>query len=166
MSQFLQQNLLAAQYFRPNMLHGAVQSAFEGKSGYWRLFFYNMQEESLKRDKEKFVEQDQRQEATEGASQGAQAEPVVAAKARRAKRTRSESPKPRAPVTPFLLTPPARIEPTAYEVLAALPRFDFSPVEVKIQTQVLVAKIIQLDTERARRRKRRRDDELLLLLAA
>lgn len=52
MSQFFGQNFLKAQYFNPAYLHGA-QEEQTGRSGYWRLFFYQMQEEALRQYKEK-----------------------------------------------------------------------------------------------------------------
>ena len=48
MIQFFGQQTLAAQYFRPNYLHGAGGTLQDGRSGYWRLFFMQMQEEALK----------------------------------------------------------------------------------------------------------------------
>lgn len=58
MSQFFGQQQLAAQYFRPQYLHGAGGTPTQdGRSGYWRLFYYQLQEEELKRH-----EQKQRQE--------------------------------------------------------------------------------------------------------
>lgn len=58
MSAFFGQEFLTAQYFRPNYLHGAggIPPAPDGHSGYWRLFFYNMQEEALNAEKKKTAE--------------------------------------------------------------------------------------------------------------
>jgi len=49
-NQFFGQQTLAAQYFRPQYLHGAggVPPTQDGRSGYWRLFFMRMQEEALR----------------------------------------------------------------------------------------------------------------------
>ena len=42
-------NYFKPQYFNVNYLHGATAvPAQDGRSGYWRLFFYQMQEEALK----------------------------------------------------------------------------------------------------------------------
>lgn len=42
-------NYFKPQYFNANYLHGATAvPAQDGRSGYWRLFFYQMQEEALK----------------------------------------------------------------------------------------------------------------------
>jgi hypothetical protein len=54
MSQFFGQQLLAAQYFRPQYLHGAGGTPTQdGRSGYWRLFYYHLQEEELKKHEQK-----------------------------------------------------------------------------------------------------------------
>lgn len=42
-------NYFKPQYFNANYLHGATAvPAQDGRSGYWRLFYYQMQEEALK----------------------------------------------------------------------------------------------------------------------
>lgn len=63
MSQFFGQQLLTAQYFRPQYLHGQEVTT-TGRSGYWRLFYYQLQEEELKKH-----EQEQGQKAEEGKSE-------------------------------------------------------------------------------------------------
>ena len=52
MSQFFGTNYLKPQYFDANYLHGAQQETNTGRSGYWRLFYTQLQEESLKKDAE------------------------------------------------------------------------------------------------------------------
>lgn len=62
MSQFFGQQQLAAQYFRPQYLHGAGGAPVQdGRSGYWRMFYYQLQEEELKKH-----EQKQGQKAAQG----------------------------------------------------------------------------------------------------
>lgn len=89
MSQFFGQQQLAAQYFRPQYIHGAggTPPVQDGRSGYWRMFYYQLQEEELKRH-----EQKQGQEATEGKSEVPQAKPVAAAKPKRAPPERRAAP--------------------------------------------------------------------------
>ena len=56
MNLFLGQTFLKANFFKPAYLHGAGVTPPEqdGRSGYWRLFFTQMQEEALKQyDKKK-----------------------------------------------------------------------------------------------------------------
>lgn len=76
MSQFFGQQQLAAQYFRPQYLHGAggvpVQ---DGRSGYWRTFYYQLQEEELKKH-----EQKQGQEAPEGARESTEEVAAIVSK--------------------------------------------------------------------------------------
>ena len=47
----------------------------QARSGYWRLFYYNMQEQSLAKDKER--EQKQREEAAQGTVEVEKTEPVA-----------------------------------------------------------------------------------------
>lgn len=70
MSQFFGQQTLAAQYFRPNYLHGAggTPPTQDGKSGYWRLFYYQLQEAELEKEKLKRA-QEQEKETAEGKSE-------------------------------------------------------------------------------------------------
>ena len=51
MSQFFGQQLLAAQYFRPQYLHGTSAVTPSGHSGYWKLFYYQLQEAELEKEK-------------------------------------------------------------------------------------------------------------------
>lgn len=48
-NQFFGQQTLAAQYFRPQYIHGTggTPPVQDARSGYWRLFFMQMQEEAL-----------------------------------------------------------------------------------------------------------------------
>ena len=81
MSQFFSQSYLKPQYFNMNYLHGATAvPSNDGKSGYWRLFYYNLQEEALKKD-----EQVKGKAEAEGKSESAKKEPVVAQPARKSK---------------------------------------------------------------------------------
>ena len=76
MSQFFTQAYLKPQYFNMNYIHGATAvPSNDGRSGYWRLFFHNMQEEALKKD-----EQVEREAAQEGTRKGAAKEPAEVAK--------------------------------------------------------------------------------------
>lgn len=52
---FFGQDLLKAHYFRPQYLHGAEEET-TGRSGYWRLFFHQLQEDALRKDEEKLKE--------------------------------------------------------------------------------------------------------------
>lgn len=73
-NQFFGQKTLAAQYFRQQYLHGAGgQPEQDGKSGYWRLFYYQLQEAELKKN-----EQEQGKEAPSGARQVAEEVATVA----------------------------------------------------------------------------------------
>ena len=78
MSQFFGQQQLAAQYFRPQYLHGAAGAPVQdGRSGYWRLFYTQLQEDSLKKDEErKRDEQAKKGETQEGTRETAKAKPV------------------------------------------------------------------------------------------
>lgn len=67
MSQFFGQQYLAAQYFRPQYLHGAG-TATDARSGYWRLFYYQLQEAELEKEKLK-REQAQSQKTAQGTVQ-------------------------------------------------------------------------------------------------
>jgi hypothetical protein len=81
MSQFFGQQQLAAQYFRPQYLHGAGGAPVQdGRSGYWRLFYYQLQEEELKKH-----EQKQGQEAPEGKSELAEEVAAIVPKKPRTK---------------------------------------------------------------------------------
>lgn len=79
MSQFFQQNLLKAQYFRPQYLSGQTDET--ARSGYWRLFYYQLQEAELKKN-----EQEQGKEAPEGARQVTEEDASVGAPRKRTKR--------------------------------------------------------------------------------
>jgi hypothetical protein len=80
-NQFFGQQLLAAQYFRPQYLHGAgVTPVQDGRSGYWRLFYYQLQEEELKKH-----EQKQGQKTPEGKSEVASETTTAVPKKPRAK---------------------------------------------------------------------------------
>lgn len=75
-NQFFGQQTLTAQYFRPQYLHGAGGTPTQdGKSGYWRLFYYQLQEAELKKENE----QKQGQETSERKVEVTQAKPVAAA---------------------------------------------------------------------------------------
>lgn len=143
--------------------HGGFQTdecdAGSGRSGYWRLFFTQMQEEALNAGKQ-----------AEKSEEGVKAEqPTPTVKKRKAKRaeTRPES---KAPVEPRVVAepPPFRLRPiytspSTYEQLAALPRLvydDFSAT-------YLHRKVISLEAERIKRRKQaRRRAAAFLLMAA
>ena len=88
MSQFFQAGFLKPQYFNAAYLHGAGANPPDqtGRSGYWRLFYTQLQELSNEEDRKK-REQKQRQEAPEGTIERTQTEPVaVTAPARKARR--------------------------------------------------------------------------------
>lgn len=151
--------------FKPNSflpeswrMSGLVPTT-DGRSGYWRLFFTQMQEEALKKDAERATEETKDVETEQDAVRKVEAAP---ARAKKRKKVTTKTSK--APVVPFvpLRRPPQ--EPTLYETLYRLPLYDLSAI--KIQTQTLVEKVIQLDNERVKRRKKRRDEEVFLLLAA
>lgn len=81
-NQFFGQQTLAAQYFRPQYLHGAGGTPIQdGKSGYWRLFYYQLQEAELRKD-----EQEQGKEAPKGTRQAAEEAPPVVTARKRIKR--------------------------------------------------------------------------------
>ncbi len=82
-NQFFGQQTLAAQYFRPQYLHGAggTPPVQDGKSGYWRLFYYQLQEAELEKD-----EQEQGKEATEGTRQAAEEVAALDTTSKRTKR--------------------------------------------------------------------------------
>lgn len=87
MSYFLAQNHLKPQYFNAQLLHGALGEEASTRSGYWRLFFYNMQEEALKKldapievkVSEEPNEQVERQAAPQGARKAKKRKPTVVA---------------------------------------------------------------------------------------
>lgn len=76
MSQFFGANYLKPQYFNANYLHGAQSEESPGRSGYWRLFYTQLQEQSLKEDEER-REQKQRQEAPPREIEAAEIEPAT-----------------------------------------------------------------------------------------
>lgn len=79
----------------------------DGRSAYWRLFFYNLQEESLKRDQEKKDrEQKQGQKASEGTSEATRkATPAVS----KPKQTPRREPREAVPVVTELKVRPRPI---------------------------------------------------------
>ena len=88
MSQFFQAGFLKPQYFNAAYLHGAGANPPDqtGRSGYWRLFYTQLQELSNEEDRKK-REQKQGQETPEGTGKGTQTEPVaVTAPTRKARR--------------------------------------------------------------------------------
>jgi hypothetical protein len=146
MSQFFGQNYLKAQYFNSAYLHGAA------RSGYWRLFFYQMQEEALKQYEEntgkKVKKQDKPVEVV------AETVPVVKTKRKKIVE-RIEEPK-----LPPLKLNPVVASPTAYDQLAELPPWVFNAI-------IEQTNVIDLDYHRNKRRQRtRRRAAAFLLMAA
>lgn len=128
-----------------------------GRSGYWRLFFTNMQEEALKK----------RDEKTNGDSGKLATPEVVASKSK--KQPKPVTPKkrepskvaPKAPVIPFRRLP-TKLEPNAFDMLAELPPLMVESYLLSLSSRV----IINLDDERIQRRKKKRKLAAFLLLAA
>lgn len=161
MSAFFGQEFLTAQYFRPNYLHGAggVPPTQDGRSGYWRLFFMQAQEEALK--DEKVVEHTGRLVTSENVDRS-----IAVQK----KPTKKKKPVFTAPqnfdvpeIPPFRRTP-VYTTPSTYEQLANLPR-DTLAVEVR----TLEGKVYQFAQHLAAKQKRaraRRRAAAFLLMAA
>lgn len=157
MSAFFGQEFLTAQYFRPNYLHGTggTPPTQSGRSGYWRLFYTQLQEEALKKD-EKTVEHTGSMVVTETVHD------KVAAPKKLAKK------KVPAHVTPEVFVPPD------------LPTFKRTPVYTTPSIYEQVQQLIALDpvpytkarhnsreriTKQRKQRARRRAAAFLLLAA-
>ncbi len=128
-----------------------------GRSGYWRLFFTQMQEEADKERDEKATKDSGKLVAPEVvvAKVKKQPKPVVP------KKRKKVEVKKLAPIVPFRKIP-AKIEPTAYDELAKLP-----PVTVEFYLASMhMTTVIDMEDERRKRRKRQRKIAAILLLAA
>lgn len=133
-----------------------VQAANEGRSGYWRLFFTNLQEEALKKDEK--VDVDTGKLATPEAvvsESKKQPKPVVSKRS-----TRIKAPQPAQSFTPPVLAP-VKTLPSVYEELMRLPPLIIEQSFWAFQQQTT---IISLDKERQRRR--RKKVAAFLLMAA
>ena len=135
-----------------------AQAANEGRSGYWRMFFANMQEEALKK----------RDEKTDGDTGKRAAPEVVASKGKKQpkpvvpkKRKVVEAAPSRAPIIPFRKLP-TKLEPNAFDLLAELPPLVAESYLLALSSRV----IINLDDERIIRRKKKRKLAAFLLMAA
>lgn len=141
----------------------AASTPATAKSGWYRLQLYQLQEESLAKDKEK-DEQKQRQEAPSRKSEGTAAKPVAAPhtwqrKPRRRSTTGSIVHEPI--VKPFVFRRVTQEE-TVIEKLSGIIPLPDTSFNVKIAT----AKIIQISQERNKRLRSRRRAVAFLLLAA
>ena len=134
-----------------------VQAANEGRSGYWRLFFTNLQEESLRKESEKAAANSGKLAAPEVVVSAGKKQPKPDVSKRS---TRIKAPQPAQSITPLVLAP-VKTLPTVYEELAALPPL--------IMEQVIwrgkgAGVITSLDKELQRRR--RKKVAAFLLMAA
>ena len=120
------------------------------KSGYWRLFYYNLQAESLRAEEQKKKIKEASREAVKPKPLK-KPKPIVPA-IKRVVPTEASS-------EPFVLAP-VKTLPTAYDELIKLPPIQFAQIYWRF-TQLSV--IISLDKERKRRR---RKVAAFLLLAA
>lgn len=131
--------------------------ADEGRSGYWRLFFTNLQEEALKKRDEKTTEPARQRPVVQATQPKDKKQPKPALPKRR-KKVEVEKP---LPIIPFRKLP-TKLEPTAFDELAKLPAIAFD-----LYIQQLTGVIINLDEERAaRRRSKRKKLAAFLLMAA
>lgn len=136
-------------------------AANSARSGYWRLFFYQMQEEALKKDGEGKKKAENTTTLRDTVDLVSVENKVSPSKDKRESR-REKGAEPT--IIPFK-TRPIHSLTTIYDALFKIPALPELGA-VKIQTQQLIEKVIQLHEECSRRRKRRRDEEMLLLLAA
>ena len=141
-----------------------VQAANEGRSGYWRLFFTNLQEEALKKDEPE--RRDSSQKVLEETPKV-----VRKTKIKKSKRPVIRQPELREKVDSdtTIPNPPFRLkpiydQPNTYDALREL---EFLPYSVVNLTRVENRVIINLNQERIKRRKQaRRRAAAFLLLAA
>lgn len=160
MSAFFGQEFLTAQYFRPNYLHGAggVPPAQDGRSGYWRLFFMQAQEEALKEKTDEKVAEHSRSVDS----------PKVVVRKGPVRKKRITQAEPRTQEKPLDLPPFKRIPvyttPSTYEKLANLPVNTLSQ-----DVRALTGKIYDFAQHLAAKKKRnsaRRRAVAFLLMAA
>jgi len=152
---FFAQDFLKAQYFSQRYMHGP-QEETSGRSGYWRLFFYKMQEEALKSE-------EQIPEITEQHSEQPKPAKVakVAKKIRKPYEVKEEIPEP-IKLPPFKRKP-VYTQPSAHEKLLALQPLP-APVRIRHNRE---DNVIQLNIEKIKRKQRaRRRAAAFLLLAA
>lgn len=123
-----------------------VQAANEGRSGYWRLFYTQLQEESLKNEKADESTRIQPTPVTVASTGKKQPKSTVPKKRKVVK-----APKPPQSFTPLVLAP-VKTLPTVYEELAALPPLIMEQI---IWRSKGTGVIISLDKERQRRRRKR-----------
>lgn len=126
----------------------------DGRSGYWRLFFTQMQEEALKK-------RDEKKEPAEVVGTVTEIKTDKRTKVRKPaappKPAKVEKP---LPVIPFRKLP-TKLEPTAFDELAKLP-----PLALETYARHLSGVIINLATEKEKRKKHRRKLAAFLLMAA
>lgn len=157
----------AANYFKPNFfasVFGSREETATARSGYWRLFFMEMQEEALK----KTVKEEAKKayEKTVGDS-GKLAASKVSTPPRK-KQPKSVVPKKRekvekpTPIIPFRKLP-TKLEPTVYDELVKLPEIAIEQYTFVIRANAV---LYNFEQEKQKRRKHRRKVAAFLLMAA
>lgn len=155
MSAFFGQEFLQAQYFRPQYLHGAggTPPTQDGKSGYWRLFFYKMQEEALKTE----------EPASEATAQPAEQPRLAKAPKKKARKPYEVKEQAYEPITfPPFIRKAVYTQPSSYEKIQGV-----EPLPAPVLIRHNRDNVVQLNLEKIKRKQRaRRRAAAFLLLAA
>lgn len=131
-----------------------------GKSAYWKLFFYNLQEEELRKEAEAKKKKDQ----PELPKHHDEVKREIKKIERKSAPKKPVSEAPRAYRVPLFVAGQREVPPLdIFQLVASSSSSVLKGVELAARQST--AKVIMLDKERAIRR-RRRDEEAILLLAA
>lgn len=134
-----------------------VQAANEGRSGYWRLFFMQMQEDALKKSVKEEVKK-----IVETTAYEVKTPKKTVKKVEKRKVPNGEPVAKPTPIIPFRKLP-TKLEPTVYDELANLPTIAIEQYLFSIQA---TATLYNFEAEREKRRKHRRKVAAFLLMAA
>jgi len=158
MNLFFGQRTLTANYFHPRYLHGTgTTPTNDAKSGYWRLFYYKMQEEALKVG-EKVVEKIE--------TEAKRDKVVLLATKKKVLKPRVEQEKDFIPEPlPKFKPLPVYAEPSAHELLSSLPSLHNFTVFINRAETRLFSLAVAREQKIKRRHARRRVAAFLLLAA-
>lgn len=158
MNNFFTQAYLKPKYFNQAYLHGAT-AVQDAKSGYWRLFYYNMQEEALKADEQKQRETTEKRESERKTEEPVQSAPakVTAPVVRRSVQAKPVEEKPTTRERPIYATAP--------ELPLVTPLLNIISMEFRMMLQTSQPLYFAMLERKAANDEDEEDVELLLLVA-